>query len=162
MGSNFKFPLLGWKTGWSDSYGADDLFKGMDVILKTFPESESGIARATYDYLRNHGISTVIIDEVNHLDGKNYVYVFFDQKEFWSNKDRLFSDVQVLVTPKSRNNFSTEVKIAFVITLMILVACVAYITNSIWFLDGLASLEELLRFTSKAIFNMAAKNNSHG
>ena len=98
MGENFEFPQVGWRFDGSRSYGSAELYQNIpQVVVKTFPESEGRVAQDTFRFLIDNGISTTMIEEVTHTDGKLYFYVFAERQEFLSAREKIFPNVQISV-----------------------------------------------------------------
>jgi len=96
MESNFQFPLIGWQLSGSNSYGTYELYGGIPhVVVKIFPENERTFAQDTYNFLKNNGLSTTTIAEVKHTDEQLYFYVFSEQQEFLSIRERSFPNVHI-------------------------------------------------------------------
>lgn len=93
MNARNGLPVDGWLKAASDSYGTDELFRGTPhTVVRIFtPEAESE-ARAAHIALLERGVTTATLDEVTHVDGMVYFYV-------WAERDELRRLVPE-VTPK--------------------------------------------------------------
>jgi len=96
MEPQFQFPTEGWRHDGSTTYGKADLYQDIPhVVVNIFSESKKTIAEETHRFLKSNGVSTATIEEITHVDGKPYYYVFAEREEFLACRERLFPNIQV-------------------------------------------------------------------
>lgn len=82
MTAKHSFETTGWLRAASNSYGADDLFRGTArTLVRVFPASDETEARNTYSTLVERGVTTATLDRIVHVDGAPYFYVWAERSE---------------------------------------------------------------------------------
>ncbi len=96
MRENFQFPQEGWRFDGGRSYGSAELYQNIpQVVVNTFREGEGSVAKDTFRFLVDNGISSTMVEEVTHTDGRLYFYVFAERQEFSSARERIFPNTQI-------------------------------------------------------------------
>ncbi len=106
---NYTFPSSEWHYGYSDSYGADDLYHGRTVVEKIFSLDEQESAEATFEYLQNISLNTVQIHFIEHEPDKSkHIYVFMEKQQFLSIKAKYFPELVITDSkPKRKRSWLT-------------------------------------------------------
>ena len=91
-----QFPVTGWQRDGSSSYGKAELYYAIPkVIVKVFPEAERQIAQTALRVLREAGVDSAQLSEVQHTDNHTYLYVFAEVGDFLSFRDNVLPNVEI-------------------------------------------------------------------
>jgi len=90
------FPVTGWHSDSSNSYGKAELYYAIPkVIVKVFPQAERSTAEAALRAMQDAGVKSARLFEAEHTGNHKYLYVFAEEKDFLSFRDSLLPSVQV-------------------------------------------------------------------